>query len=196
MYRGSRGDRDLRAGLARGGLTMTNRLERLALQQRLRIGAQRRILLKILDQARGPLTAREVYQRAQASRQPVSLSTIQHTLSRLTAAGLLRRVAAGGRKAWYEKAHGARRESLIDTATGDRLEFRSEGIEGLLQYAVRQLGYRLIDYQLELFGLPDGGPDPHLGEAPEQRSVGTVPARSQPQENGGATHRSRRRGRH
>lgn len=181
---------------------MTNRLERLALQRRLRIGAQRRVILTILDQAREPLTAREIYQRAQASRQPVSLSTIQHTLSQLTAAGLLRRNVSARRRGRYEKVHGARRESLIDTATGDRLEFRSEGIEGLLKYAVRQLGYRLVDYQLELFGLPDGEPDPPLGKTAERQAIKTVPARPGApgwpgsQENGGVSRRPRRRGRH
>lgn len=148
---------------------MTSRLGRLALQRRLRVGRQRRIVLTILDQAREPLTAREIHRRTQAGRQSVSLSTIQHALRQLTAARLLRRVASARRTGCYEKVHGTRRESLIDTASGDRLEFHSEGIEALLKYAVRQLGYRLVDYQLELFGLPDGGPDSRLGKPARQR---------------------------
>lgn len=173
---------------------MINRLERLALQRHLRIGTQRRIVLTILDRARNPLAAREIHRHAEASLQPVSLSTIRHTLSQLTAAGLLRRIASGGRTPRYEKVHGSRRDSLIDTATGDRLEFHSEGIEDLLRYAVRQLGYRLLDYQLDLFGLPEGQPDPRPARATERQAIETTPmARQRSQQSSGASRRPRRR---
>lgn len=134
---------------------MINRLERLALQRRLRIGGQRRVILKLLDRATGPLTAQELYRSSVESQQPVSLSTVQRTFQLLSAVGLLRRLETKGRASRYEKVHGKQRELLIDTATGDRVEFRSEGIEGLLKYAIEQLGYRLLDYHLELYGLPE-----------------------------------------
>ena len=133
---------------------MTNRLERLALQRRLRVGAKRRIVLKIFDRARDPLTARDVHRLALAVAMQISLSTIQRTLPQLVAVGLLRRLPSRDRKARYEKVDQEWREYLVDAATGRRLAFRSESIESLLKQAMRQLGYRLLDYRLELLGQP------------------------------------------
>lgn len=77
-----------------------------------------------------------------------------------------------GRAVQYKPMHGERGGSLIDAATGQRLAFHSEGIEGLLRYAVQQLGYRLIDYRLELFGLPD--PASKLDPARRPRATGSL----------------------
>ena len=134
---------------------MTSPLERRALQQRLRVGDRSRIVLRILDKARAPLTARDIYTRARTSPLPVSMATIRRTLNQLTAAGLLRALSSRARHKQYEKAHREQREALIDRTTGRRLEFHSEGIEELLKHTLVQLGYRLLDYRLELFGVAD-----------------------------------------
>lgn len=83
----------------------------------------------------------------------MSLPTIQRTLNRLVASGLLRRLDLSGRKKQYEPIERQQRGSLIDAATGQRTGFHSDGIEGLLQQALRQLGYQLLDYRLELTGV-------------------------------------------
>lgn len=82
-------------------------------------------------------------------------ATIQRTLNQLTAAGLLRCLDLHARKKQYEKVYLEHRELLIDSATGRRLEFHSKGIEELLKHALVGLGYRLLDYRLELFGVPE-----------------------------------------
>ncbi len=133
---------------------MTSQLERLALERHLRIGERSRVVLRILDSATAPLSVNDIYRRTRTDRAPISLATIRRTLNQLTTTGLLRRQYRPSQKPHYEKIYHAHRESLIDSITGQRLEFRSEGIEGLLKHAVQQLGYRLLDYRLELFGVP------------------------------------------
>jgi Fe2+ or Zn2+ uptake regulation protein len=43
-------------------------------------------------------------------------------------------------------------EHLIDAETGKVLEFRDSAIEALLRSAASCLGYRLLQYRLEVFG--------------------------------------------
>lgn len=43
-------------------------------------------------------------------------------------------------------------EQLIDVRSGRRREFRSAEMRLLLEEIARALGYRLLDYRLELFG--------------------------------------------
>jgi Fur family transcriptional regulator, ferric uptake regulator len=178
-----------------------SRLERLALQRRLRIGPQRRIILQILEAASDQPTAQEIYQRAQTSDRHISLSTIRHTLAKLTEAGLLRRLKPPRSKARYEKAGPQHRESLIDAGSGRQLEFRSEGIEGLLQYAVQQLGYRLLDYRLELFGVPEPDPGKQAArttgvDSPIASAEPVAASETGPQLKRSAARRPHRKGRH
>jgi Fur family ferric uptake transcriptional regulator len=141
----------------------------------------------MLDDAGAPLSVDDVYRRTRTGRSPISLATIRRTLNQLTAAGLLRRLYSESNKPHYEKIHRAQRESLIDSVTGQRLEFHSEGIEGLLKHAVHQLGYRLLDYRLELFGVPNQGAPRQESNSADSTAAPTVVA---------PTSRSRRRPRH
>lgn len=160
-----------------GGCIVTSQLERLALQRGLRVGERGRIVLRMLDEADVPLSVDDIYRRTRTGRSPISLATIRRTLNQLTAAGLLRRLYSESHKPHYEKIHRAQREALIDSVTGQRLEFHSEGIEGLLKHAVHQLGYRLLDYRLELFGVPKPGISKH--GAPGQDSDSADPTSTQ-----------------
>jgi Fur family ferric uptake transcriptional regulator len=170
---------------------VTNRLERLALQRHLRISERRRIILQVLDKAQGPTTAQEVYRRTRETYQGISLSTIHRTLNLLTEAGLLRRLEFGVHKTRYEKADAQRHDRLIDVRTGRLLEFRSEGIEGLLKHIVHELGYRLLDYRLDLFGTPERSAANRAAPPIESQARST-----DPQADGSPPHRSQRRSRH
>ncbi len=130
---------------------MSHRLERLALQQAVRMSAQRRSILQVLDAAPGALSAREILLRARELNRDVSSSTVHRTLKLLTKSKLLARLESD-HPVRYLKSPSEHREHLVDLRTGRVVEFRSDGIEALLEHAVHQLGYRLLDYRLELFG--------------------------------------------
>ncbi len=174
------------------GCIVTSQLERLALQRGLQIGERSRTVLRMLDDAGAPLSVDDIYRRTRTGRSPISLATIRRTLNQLTAAGLLRRLYSESHTPHYEKIHRAQREALIDSVTGKRLEFHSEGIEGLLKHAVHQLGYRLLDYRLELFGVPKQRGPKHgaPGEESDSADSPTTPTGVAPK------NRSRRGPRH
>ncbi len=130
---------------------MSHRLERLALQRAVRMSTQRRAILQVLDAASGALSAREILLLAREVNRYVSSSTVHRTLRLLMKFKLLARVGPD-QPVRYMKCPSEHREHLIDLRTGQVLEFRSDGIEALLEHSMTQLGYRLLDYRLELFG--------------------------------------------
>ncbi len=55
-------------------------------------------------------------------------------------------------KARYERAGGGTHHHLIDVASGQIVEIDDEELKRVLERAAHQLGYRLVDYRLRLFG--------------------------------------------
>lgn len=57
-----------------------------------------------------------------------------------------------GRTRRYRRKDIEHIERLVDVRSGRRREFRSADLRLLLEETARALGYRLLDYRLELFG--------------------------------------------
>jgi Fur family ferric uptake transcriptional regulator len=68
-------------------------------------------------------------------------------------AGILERHEFGDGRARYERAPREHHDHLIDVDTGAVIEFRNEQIERLQEAIARELGYKLIDHRLELYGV-------------------------------------------
>ncbi len=132
--------------------------ERLCVEQGLRMNGQRRAILRVLDEALDHPCAKEVYERATQIDSGISAATVYRTLGVLVEAGLLIRLEFNDRRARYEKARSGRHGHLIDVQSGKVLEFSEEGIVALLKEVAATLGYRLVDYRLELFAEPDHAP--------------------------------------
>jgi len=49
---------------------------------------------------------------------------------------------------------GEHHDHLIDLRTGTVVEFRDEEIELLQEKIARELGFKLVDHRLELYGVP------------------------------------------
>jgi Fur family ferric uptake transcriptional regulator len=145
---------------------MTGRLERICMEHGMRMSERRRIILQVLDQATDHPCAEEVHRRVTRVEPNISMATVYRTLNMLAEAGILSRVELGDGKARYEEAGDGHHEHLIDLETGKVLEFRDAAIEALLREAAERLGYRLLQYRLEIFAAPE----------PTERSFGERPA--------------------
>ena len=69
-------------------------------------------------------------------------------------AGILERHEFGDGRARYEQVASEHHDHLIDMRTGKVIEFRNEQVERLQEAIARELGYKLIDHRLELYGVP------------------------------------------
>ena len=69
-------------------------------------------------------------------------------------AGILERHEFGDGRARYEQVASEHHDHLIDMRSGEVIEFRNDQVERLQEAIARQLGYKLIDHRLELYGVP------------------------------------------
>ncbi|HEY0185054.1 MAG TPA: Fur family transcriptional regulator [Rhodopila sp.] len=143
---------------------MSGRLEQLCQQRGIRISEQRRAILHVLDTETGHPSAEDVHQRVAVLDSRISLATVYRMLNILSDAGLLSRVEFGDGRAHYEQAGDGHHEHLVDVETGQVVEFCDNAIESLLREAAKRLGYRLLQYKLELFAASETTADAFIDQ--------------------------------
>lgn len=117
-----------------------------------RITRQRKTILDILSETEDHPDALEIFRRASAIDDTISLSTVYRTMKLLGEMGAIHRHAFEGGPSRFEKAAGDHHDHLIDIETGDVIEFRSDRIEQLQNEIARSLGYDIVHHRLELYG--------------------------------------------
>ena len=148
--------------------TTTNRrlpgaIERACRAKGLRMTGQRRVIARILGEAEDHPDVVELHRRAAAVDDRISLSTVYRTVKLFETEGIIERLDLKDGRARYERAPRQHHDHLVDLATGDVIEFRSEEIEALQTEIAKRLGFRLVSHRLELYGVPLGEED---GDSP------------------------------
>jgi Fur family ferric uptake transcriptional regulator len=115
---------------------------------------QRRLIARLLDEARDHPDVVELHRRASSADPRISLSTVYRTVKLFENEGILDRLEFRDGRARYEQADVEHHDHLINLATGDVIEFRSEEIEALQTEIARRLGYKVVHHRLELYALP------------------------------------------
>jgi Fur family ferric uptake transcriptional regulator len=133
---------------------MPNRLIELCLEKGLRLTEQRKVIARVLGEAHDHPDVDELYRRASAIDSHISIATVYRTVRLFEEAGILARHDFGDGRARYEEAPAEHHDHLIDTRSGKVIEFTSPEIEALQERIARELGYRLVDHRLELYGIP------------------------------------------
>ncbi|MCC6873439.1 MAG: transcriptional repressor, partial [Sandaracinaceae bacterium] len=93
-----------------------------------------------------------VYQRASAVDSKIGLANVYRTLRLFEEASILERHDFGDGRARYEEVPAQHHDHLIDVQTGEVIEFQNEAIEALQRRVAEELGYKLVDHRLELYG--------------------------------------------
>jgi Fur family ferric uptake transcriptional regulator len=120
----------------------------------MRMTEQRRIIARVLEAATDHPDVEELYRRASAVDARISIATVYRTVKLFEDAGVIARHDFGAGRSRYETLPGEHHAHLIDLRTGAVIEFRNEEIERLQKAIAEQLGFRLVDHRLELFGVP------------------------------------------
>jgi Fur family ferric uptake transcriptional regulator len=128
-------------------------IEQLCAEKGMRMTGQRRVIARVLSEAKDHPDVEEVYRRANAVDRHISLSTVYRTLKLFAVNGILERHDFGAGRGRYEEVSGAHHDHLIDIETGRVIEFQSEEIERLQERIARELGFRLVGHKLELHGV-------------------------------------------
>jgi Fur family ferric uptake transcriptional regulator len=131
-----------------------SRLEQLCIDKGMRMTDQRRVIARVLSDAEDHPDVEEVYRRASVVDSRISIATVYRTVRLLEDAGILERHDFRAGRSRYEQVSEEHHDHLIDLQTGDVVEFRNEQIERLQELIARELGFRLVDHRLELYGVP------------------------------------------
>ena len=130
-----------------------DRIEKLCLDQGMRMTDQRRVVARILSEAQDHPDVEELYRRSALVDPNISIATVYRTVRLFEEAGILDRHDFGDGRARYEAAPEAHHDHMIDVETGKVIEFVDPELEALQRQIAERLGYRLVDHRMELFGV-------------------------------------------
>ena len=131
-----------------------NRIEKACHDKGMRMTGQRRVIAGVIADAEDHPDVEELYRRAVLVDDKISIATVYRTVKLLEDAGILERHDFGDGRSRYEEATEDHHDHLIDLQSGRVIEFHNEEIERLQEFVARELGYKLVDHRLELYGVP------------------------------------------
>ncbi len=137
---------------------MESRIERLCISRGLKMTGQRRVIARVLSEAGDHPDVEELYRRASALDQHISIATVYRTVRLFEEQGILERRDFGGGRARYEPSEDGPHYHLIDVETGKVIEFQDPEHERLMRAIAARLGFDVVSLRLELFGRRQGSP--------------------------------------
>ncbi len=137
---------------------MTNGKEISAIEQAcaakgMRMTEQRRVIARVLGASQDHPDVEELYRRASAIDDKISISTVYRTVKLFEDAGIIERHDFREGRSRYEQVPDEHHDHLIDVNNGTVIEFRSEEIERLQEEIARRHGFKLVGHRLELYAV-------------------------------------------
>jgi Fur family transcriptional regulator, ferric uptake regulator len=133
-----------------------NAIEKACVERGMRMTGPRRVIARVLAESSDHPDVEELHRRVEAVEPGISIATVYRTVKLFEDAGILARVDFRDGRTRYEQAPESHHDHLIDLQTGQVIEFHNADIERLQEIVARELGYRLVDHRLELYGVPLG----------------------------------------
>lgn len=152
---------------------MESRIERLCVERGLKMTGQRRVIARALSESDDHPDVEELYRRAIALDNRISIATVYRTVRLLEEKGILEKRDFGGGRARYEATEHGQHFHLIDVDTGKVIEFEDPEHDALIRAIAERLGFELASYRLELFGRR-----PSVAQATRERPHDAEPADS------------------
>lgn len=137
-----------------------DRIEKLCAERGMRMTEQRRVIARVLSNAEDHPDVEELYRRASAIDPHISIATVYRTVRLFEEAGVVEKHDFGDGRSRYEEAGDDHHDHLIDTKTGEVIEFFDAEIEALKTEIAKRLGFELVGHKLELYGKPVPGAAP------------------------------------
>lgn len=129
-------------------------LEKKCFEIGMRMTEQRRVIAHVLEAADDHPDVEELYNRAVKVDDKISISTVYRTVKLFEDSGIIERHDFRDGRSRYETVPEEHHDHLIDLRTGRVIEFKHDAIEQLQEAIARELGFKLVDHRLELYGVP------------------------------------------
>ena len=131
---------------------MAETIEQKCIAKGVKLTDQRKIIARIMSESQDHPDVDELYKRVSKINSRISIATVYRTVKLFEEAGIVAKHDFKGNKARYEEAPQEHHDHLIDVNTGEITEFVNDDIEKLQQKIAEELGYKLVDHRLELYG--------------------------------------------
>ena len=118
----------------------------------IRITGQRKLIIEVLQKSKDHPDVEELFKRANAIDNKVSIATVYRTVRLLQDTGILSRLEFNDGKSRFEDAVREHHDHLIDIDSGDVIEFVDNEIEKIQNKIAERLGFDLVGHKLELYG--------------------------------------------
>ena len=118
----------------------------------IRMTGQRKLIIKVLQKSKDHPDVEELFKRANAINNRVSIATVYRTVRLLQDTGILSRLEFNDGKSRFEDAVRKHHDHLIDIESGEVIEFVDDEIEKIQNKIATRLGFDLVGHKLELYG--------------------------------------------
>ena len=129
------------------------RLERLCKKFNFKLTEQRKIIARIIDESEDHPYTEQIFERAIIVDPNINLATVYRTLETFLKFGLLKKHYFGDNKARYEAMGEIHHDHIIDVNSGTVTEFSNSEISNIIQEILNVMGYDLVNYALEIYGV-------------------------------------------
>jgi Fur family transcriptional regulator, ferric uptake regulator len=113
---------------------------------------QRRVIAKVLSKSDDHPDANMVFKRSSKVDSKISMATVYRTMKLFEDTNIVVVRDFGDGRSRYEIFSNEHHDHLIDTESGEVIEFVNEEIEVLQHKVAKELGYQLTGHRLELYG--------------------------------------------
>ena len=113
---------------------------------------QRKIIAKVLSKSDDHPDANLVFKRSSKIDSNISMATVYRTMKLFEDTNIVVVRDFGDGRSRYEIFSNEHHDHLIDTDSGEVIEFVNDEIEELQHKVAKKLGYELTGHRLELYG--------------------------------------------
>ncbi len=113
---------------------------------------QRNTIADVIDIIGGHPDVNEIHLKANEKDKSISIATVYRTVKLFEEYGALEKHDFKDGRSRYESISNDHHDHLIDIDTGDVYEFTNDHIERIQKTISKELGFKLVDHRLELYG--------------------------------------------
>ena len=119
----------------------------------LKLTEQRKVIVKVLSSSSDHPDVESVHKRAVKIDRRIGIATVYRTIKLFEDNNLLEKHEFKGYSSRYETVR-ENHHHLIDVKSGKVKEFRNTLVDAMQKQVAKEMGYKLIDYRLELYAVP------------------------------------------
>ena len=131
---------------------MSDTIEKKCISKGVKLTEQRKVIAKVLSKSDDHPDANLVFKRSSKIDSNISMATVYRTMKLFEDTNIVAVRDFGDGRSRYEIYSNEHHDHLIDTESGEVIEFVNDEIEELQHKVAKKLGYELTGHRLELYG--------------------------------------------